>query len=538
MNRSLTTAGRPAAGRSGVRGRRLPPAWVCCLLAGAGLIALYYAFPFLGASDDVQSGLYCVISGGSAVVIAAGIRWRRPRARLAWWLLAASQVMYTLGDLTYSFMPGDPGTSYPLLANIFYLLQYPPLALALILLIRRRTPGGDVPAMIDSFVISIGAALLYWMFLIGPVMVTSSLSPSDQFATLAFPVVDLLVLALSLRLVFGGGERSRSYHLLIGFLSLVLVADIGYGMQALFGRYIPGTALDLGWLSGYVLLGSAALHPSMARMGEQVPARPAEASRYRLVLLASATLMAPMVLLVRYLQDGNMELLVLAAASASLFLLVMARMSGLIAAQRRLAMTDALTGLSTRRLLEESMRGEISRSGRHGTTLGLLLIDVDHFKRVNDTFGHPAGDAVLAETARRIRAVCRDGDLAARFGGEEFAVLAPHTTQAGLALLAERIRAVVAAAPVAADESTGVPVTASVGGAIMPLHARTADDLIRIADEALYAAKNAGRNRVLIGPLPQTSAEPGAGPAAGPVRAAGGPGHGPAEEPERFRPVA
>ncbi|MBG0833014.1 GGDEF domain-containing protein [Planomonospora sp. ID67723] len=500
MNRSPTTA-TSARVPEPPRSRGLP-AWICWLALGTALVGLHYALPLLGASETWQGMVYCLVSGGSAVAMAVGIRSRKPRAASAWWLMTASQVMFTAGDVSYYVVTalGDDADYSPL-PNTLYLLQYPLMVLALMVLIRSRTPGRNLPAVIDAAIITVGAALLYWMFLIGPMVTASDMSVMERLATVAFPVMDLLVLTVALRLMFGGGSRGGSYHLLIGFLCLVLLTDTVYGLQTLVGDYVSGTWLDLGWLTGYLLLGATGLHPSMARLGDRQEQQPVNATGYRLALLASATLMVPVVLIVQFLQHGDFNLLMVASASTALFLLVLARMSGLLAAQRRLAMTDVLTGLHTRRSLQERMAREASRPGRRSTALGLLLVDVDHFKRVNDTYGHPAGDEVLTETARRILAACRTEDLAARFGGEEFAVLVPRATAEGLALLAERIRAAVADEPVTVGGAVRISVTVSVGGAVVPLHAATADELVQVADGALYKAKHSGRNLALIGPV-------------------------------------
>ena len=116
----------------------------------------------------------------------------------------------------------------------------------------------------------------------------------------------------------------------------------------------------------------------------------------------------------------------MAAACAAIFVLTILRMTGLVADQRRLATTDGLTGLRTRRFLEHRLRLELARSRRSGVPLGLFLVDVDHFKLVNDRHGHPAGDVVLVEIGRRLRRAGGAGVLA-RFGGEEFALLVPGT---------------------------------------------------------------------------------------------------------------
>lgn len=166
------------------------------------------------------------------------------------------------------------------------------------------------------------------------------------------------------------------------------------------------------------------------------------------------------------------------------------------------AWRDGLTGIANRRAVMEIMTKELSTSRRHSHPIGVLLADVDHFKSVNDTFGHHVGDIVLQETARRLTALARDGDSVGRYGGEEFLFVLHHCSSAGLRAVAERIRTRFSDHPFAVkdnDHSFGLPITLSLGGASTDAHPDAdADELIRLADEALYEAKNAGRNRVGI----------------------------------------
>ena len=170
----------------------------------------------------------------------------------------------------------------------------------------------------------------------------------------------------------------------------------------------------------------------------------------------------------------------------------------LIEAQARLevqARTDVLTGLANRRAILERLEDELRRAAREGGTLGVGMVDVDHFKRVNDEHGHAAGDDVLCEVARRMQHVLRPYDCVGRFGGEEFLVLVPRVTAAGLAQLMERIRETVGSAPLGAG-GVDVVVTVSAGAAVSG--GEPADALIARADEALYEAKARGRDRVVV----------------------------------------
>jgi diguanylate cyclase (GGDEF)-like protein len=157
------------------------------------------------------------------------------------------------------------------------------------------------------------------------------------------------------------------------------------------------------------------------------------------------------------------------------------------------AITDGLTGLYNHRYLHERLEEELERARRHETRVSLLFCDCDCFKAYNDAYGHKAGDAALARIARIVESCSRRVDLAARYGGEEFVLVLVDTDTAGALTVAERIRAEVEAS----STKAGQPLTVSVGVATCPRDASARDELLDKADWAMYAAKRAGRNRVL-----------------------------------------
>lgn len=160
------------------------------------------------------------------------------------------------------------------------------------------------------------------------------------------------------------------------------------------------------------------------------------------------------------------------------------------------SVTDALTGAHNREHLDTQLRAELSYSRRHKTDVSLVLFDVDHFKKVNDTYGHPAGDAVLIEIAGAVRKMIRNEDLFARYGGEEFALILRGIDAEGARSVAERMRESVAALEIATERGP-IRVTVSAGTAsFASLEDKTPESLIGTADRRLYAAKRGGRNRV------------------------------------------
>jgi diguanylate cyclase (GGDEF)-like protein len=173
---------------------------------------------------------------------------------------------------------------------------------------------------------------------------------------------------------------------------------------------------------------------------------------------------------------------------------------GLHETVERQAVTDELTGLSNRRRFQETMSAEVERSKRFGQELGLVMLDIDDFKAVNDNYGHQQGDIVLREVAKILRASSREIDEPARYGGEELAVVLPGTDLQGAHNLAERVREGIEALrlPILGDDSAEpLRVTASFGAAALPVSAGDVRGLVAAADEALYQAKRAGKNRTI-----------------------------------------
>lgn len=171
-------------------------------------------------------------------------------------------------------------------------------------------------------------------------------------------------------------------------------------------------------------------------------------------------------------------------------------------ATQQASITDSLTGLWNLRYFQQRVEEEIERATRFGHTLTMAILDIDRFKLVNDEYGHLVGDEVLVEVARRVSGEIREVDTLARYGGEEFVLVLPETDLLGARATAERIREAIATTPIVAEHGPGgrveLHITASLGVATFPDHGRTADGLLRSADQAMYAAKRAGRNRVEV----------------------------------------
>jgi two-component system cell cycle response regulator len=261
----------------------------------------------------------------------------------------------------------------------------------------------------------------------------------------------------------------------------------------------------------------AQLTPSVAVLGRPWLG-PYDAARHRL-LFPEGTALASVALIPMRHHDAIEGVLMFGSADATRFVQNLAtdflQHLGLVAAMclenginrtrlLRSGFTDFLTGFYNRRYLEARLREELARVQRLGQTLAILMIDVDHFKDINDQFGHLAGDAVLREVARRIAAQMRTSDAGARFGGDEFALLLQQGGAADGERVAQRILNAVRAQPIAVTPQESRIVTLSVGVAaaeaapVLRDHQALGERLIGAADAALYRAKNQGRNQVLI----------------------------------------
>jgi len=163
----------------------------------------------------------------------------------------------------------------------------------------------------------------------------------------------------------------------------------------------------------------------------------------------------------------------------------------------RLTITDALTGTSNKRHFLEFLERELAAGNRHRHPISLVMMDIDHFKKINDTQGHLGGDAVLRELGSRLLPRVRREDLVARYGGEEFAFVLTHTDEAGAANFAEAIRTLVSSRPFTLPDAKSLPVTISLGVATRTTEQGDALSLIKVADDRLYKAKQTGRNRVV-----------------------------------------
>ena len=464
--------------------------WLLYLAAGLATAAGSMLLP-----DLAHSIVYDLIGLSAVVAILWGVRRHGLVRRGMWYGLAGGLAVFVAGDVLYSvYVYALHLEPFPSPADALYLASYPILAAALLVMIRSRTGGRDRAGLIDALIITTGLGLLSWTFLMRPIASDPSLTAGTRLISLAYPLADVLLLAVLARLFTSPGARSTSYRLLGAAVLLQLGADIVYAGLTVTGAY-SGGLVDLGWMASYLCWGAAALHPSLRSLSEMAPARGVRVTRARLLILAPAALIAPTLLLVQGSRGLAIDWVSLGVGSVLLFLLVVARMSELVAQVQdqaaqlaALAHNDALTGIPNRRAWDLDLVREMIRARRTGASLYLALLDVDHFKRFNDTNGHQAGDLLLKSAATSWKAQLREGDMLARYGGEEFAALLVGCSQADAVAILDRVRA---ATPLGETVSIGV---------VQWDGEQTPEVLIGGADDALYRAKDQGRNRVVATP--------------------------------------
>ncbi|HJU47320.1 MAG TPA: GGDEF domain-containing protein, partial [Gaiellaceae bacterium] len=406
------------------RNNRLTAAY---LLAGAVFLVVYFG---TGLSPETQDVLYQLPGMLAPLVIGAGILRYRPAQKRPWIILAIGLALSTLGDWTWLVLARLGEEPFPSIADALYLGGLVLVAVAIVDLVRGRIPGGDRAGIIDAFIVAIGVALLSWTFLMQP-LVTDPFASIPEIATaLAYPAIDILLLGVLVRMFLVPGRRGLALNLLLLALTALLLSDFPYAVMVLEGTYATGNIVELGWLVAAVLWGAAALHPSMRRVAEPVEVREARLPTWRLALLAAASLMAPAVLVIEGLAGRPIDIPAIAGGCVLLFLLVIARLGGVVrdlrttlhqrraleAELERRALHDPLTGLGNRTLLQDRLRHALTRRGQQ---IGVLFMDLDDFKSVNDTFGHHAGDVLLTSVADAIRRTVRASDTVARLGGDE-----------------------------------------------------------------------------------------------------------------------
>ena len=295
--------------------------------------------------------LFNVIAISSPIAIVIAVRLWQPQTKLPWYLFALGQTFFVIGDvITYNydrFFGAD--LPFPSVGDVFYLSVYPCLIFGILLLVRRRNPGGDRESVIDSLIVAIGVSTVSWVFLLSPLAHDSASTLLQKLTAMGYPIMDLILLTVVVRLAIGGGQKAASFVLMAGAATALFITDFAYSYLSVQGIvYNQAGYLEAGWATFYILWGAAALHGSMKALSERTGDVDPRLSVARLSLLALASLLAPILMMIQHGRGLFEDLPVLIGAAAALFLLVVFRIAGLVRKQEQSAVRErALRGAGT-----------------------------------------------------------------------------------------------------------------------------------------------------------------------------------------------
>jgi two-component system, cell cycle response regulator len=461
-------------------------AWaVRCGLALAILGLLGFVLRAAGAVSANPHGLFDTWTYNGLLVLAALGCLARAAAvrheRGAWLLMGLAIAAWTVGDLHYTFyLSGLDEPPFPSIGDAFYLAFYPASFAALLLLLRSRLAGHMHTLALDGATASLAAAAASAGVLLELVQGQTGGSPAAIVTNLAYPLGDVLLLALVVGVFALTGWRPGAAWTLIGAgIIAATIADGVYLVQVAAGTYVEGGVYDAFWPAAMLLLALAAWGPA-APLG-----RPMSLEGRRVLLTpVVCALIGVGVQIYDHFDRTSLFALCLSVAT---ILAVVVRLDLTFSEKRRLterlrdqASTDPVTGIGNRRKLMDDLDELLQHLG--GGQALFMIFDLDGFKRYNDTFGHPAGDALLSRLARRLAAAVVPHGSVYRLGGDEFCLLAELPESAASAL-------VDAAASALCDRGDGFEVTSSFGAVFLPGEATRASDALRLADQRLYAEK-------------------------------------------------
>jgi diguanylate cyclase (GGDEF)-like protein len=444
-------------------------------------------------------------------------RWT-PTGSLVPLLLACTILCYIVGQAIWTLNEDvlHLAVLFPSWADAGYLASYLFALLAIVLMPhQRRSLTSRTRVTIDILIAMIGVVTFSWYLVLGPTIMHRASSIAERLVGTAYPLSTLALIFCLILLTVRNNQRGMRpvTHLLFLSFSVITITDTIYNLQQLHNLYLTGSLLDLGWPLGYLLLGLAArafyvLHQPEMQVIAQAKANEGtdEPSTLWRILVPYAWVPALGVLLLFIWRSGDHTALVMGVIVGAVVLLSLVLVRQ-VAAVRELhlvyatndalastntqleiqATHDALTGLPNRSLLQRRLEEETHAAHESNVPAALLLLDLDRFKEVNDTLGHPVGDLLLQKIGTRLQGRLRPTDLIARLGGDEFAIVLPATDAGGAIDTARSLLGALDAPLLVNDHAFSIG--GSIGIALTPEHGFDVTTLLRCADVAMYVAK-------------------------------------------------
>jgi diguanylate cyclase (GGDEF)-like protein len=453
---------------------------------------------------NVDDLVQLAAAGIAAAAAAARCRRVVGRQRGSWMLIAVGAGFWCAGQCVWTYYEVIAGraTPFPSAADVGYLL-FPLFALLGILVRPSRAFRGQgrLRILIDAVLVAAALFVLSWATALGAVYRAGGDSHLATVVSLAYPAGDLVMLTITVLVVAHARVGARAGLLWVASALLGLaVADSGFAYLTASGRYATGNLIDAGWVGGFLVLAMAAVFDTANPEDRQteLDITPRAALLLPYVPATAALIVALPQLRVAH---GNADAIL--AGSAVVIAMLVVRQVLILLDNRLLlarishqAFHDSLTGLANRALFNDRLVHALDLHRRDMRPLALLLIDLDEFKQVNDTLGHPAGDELLVRVSERLLATVRRGDTVARLGGDEFTVLMEDDDDA--VELAGRILAALDK-PVCVGAAE-LAITASIGIAALQAHdaVQSSTEMLKRADLALYAAKRAGKANLSV----------------------------------------
>jgi diguanylate cyclase (GGDEF)-like protein len=478
-------------------GPKLVWTWRAVLVTGLALLAAHYGSGFGGPGLDYLFNRWIydaveILAGAGCLVRAATVR----AERWAWLWISFALFATTGGDILYdNVYNGNP--PFPSFADAAYLAFYPGCYLGIGLLLRNRVSRFSATMWLDGVMAASAAAAVAAAALVQVVVDGTKGSSAVVLTNLAYPIGDVLLLALVF-FVFAVTRwmPGRAWSLLAAGLLVVSVGDGIFLFQSVTNTYAEGTLLDVSWPMALVLLAFAAWHAPGRVRTRALEERPLFGTPVVCGLVAVAVFVAG--------AAGAVHPFAVAFAAITVVLilarsaLTLRENAALLERRGTEALTDALTGLRNRRALLGDLDDALEQARDGGEPRMLAIFDLNGFKQYNDTFGHPAGDALLARLAEKLAAAVAPAGGAYRMGGDEFCVLMPASDP-----LLQR------AAGALAETGESFAVTAAYGAVTIPQEASSSSDALGVADGRLYRRKGQiiARRSAAHEPLLRTLAE-------------------------------